>query len=91
MLQIRKYLKAYIQRQGHVSLSRVMDKPTFVTAGAPIDELLDTLSSQRVHAAIVRGAHGKPLGIVTVEDILEELVGEIYDEDDKAPAGGSEL
>ena len=68
-----------------------MDKPTFVTAGAPIDELLDTLSSQRVHAAIVRGSHGKPLGIVTVEDILEELVGEIYDEDDATPAGGSEL
>ena len=91
MLQIRKYLKSYIQRQGHVSLSRVMDKPTFVTVGIPIDELLDTLSSQRVHAAIVRDADGKPLGIVTVEDILEELVGEIYDEDDKAPAGGDEL
>ena len=90
MLQIRKYLKSYIQRQGHVSLSRVMDKPTFVTAGAPIDELLDTLSSQRVHAAIVRDGDGKLLGIVTVEDILEELVGEIYDEDDKAPAGGDE-
>ena len=91
MLQIRKYLKSYIQRQGHVSLSRVMDKPTCVTVGIPIDELLDTLSSQRVHAAIVRDADGKPLGIVTVEDILEELVGEIYDEDDKAPAGGDEL
>ena len=91
MLQIRKYLKSYIQRQGHVSLSKVMDKPTFVSAGAPIDELLDTLSSQRVHIAIVRDADGKPLGIITVEDILEELVGEIYDEDDKQPAGGSEL
>ena len=91
MLQIRKYLKSYIQRQGHVSLSRVMDKPTFVTVGIPIDELLDTLSSQRVHAAIVRDADGEPLGIVTVEDILEELVGEIYDEDDKTPAGGDEL
>ena len=91
MLQIRKYLKSYIQRQGHVSLSRVMDKPTFVTAGAPIDELLNTLSSQRVHIAIVRGNHDTPLGIITVEDILEELVGEIYDEDDKAPAGGDVL
>ena len=91
MLQIRKYLKSYIQRQGHVSLSRVMDKPTFVTAGAPIDELLDTLSSQRVHIAIVRDADEKPLGIITVEDILEELVGEIYDEDDSTPPGGGEL
>ena len=91
MLQIRKYLKSYIQRQGHVSLSRVMDKPTFVTVGIPIDELLDTLSSQRVHAAIVRDQDEKPLGIVTVEDILEELVGEIYDEDDNTPAGGDDL
>ena len=90
ILQIRKYLKAYIQRHGHVSLSRIMDKPTFVTAGAPIDELLDTLSSQRVHIAIVRDQDEKPLGIITVEDILEELVGEIYDEDDKTPPGGIE-
>jgi len=72
-------------------LSRVMDKPTFVSAGAPIDELLDTLSSQRVHIAIVRDADEKPLGIITVEDILEELVGEIYDEDDSTPPGGGEL
>lgn len=83
MLQIRKYLKAYIQRQGHVSLLRVMDKPTFVRTGAPIDELLDSMSAGKTHIAIVRDEQEKLVGIITVEDILEELVGEIYDEDDK--------
>lgn len=88
MLQIRKYLKTYIERQGHVSLARVMDRPTFVSPDTPIDELLSTLSARRVHIAIVCREGESPLGIITVEDILEELVGEIYDEDDRQPQGG---
>ena len=85
VVQIRKYLKEYLKRSGHVSLARVMDKPYYVTVGTPIDEQLAGMSKAKTHIAIVRGSDGKVLGILTVEDILEELVGEIYDEDD---AGG---
>ena len=56
-----------------------------------IDDLLTRMSAARTHFAVVRDETGRNIGIVTVEDILEELVGEIYDEDDRAPAGGSEL
>lgn len=84
MLQIRKYLKAYILRGGHVSLRKVMDRPYFIRAGLNIDELLEQMSRSKTHAAIVLGADGKPAGLVTVEDILEELVGEIYDEKEAA-------
>ena len=40
------------------------------------------MSKAKTHIAIVRDNDGSVLGILTVEDILEELVGEIYDEDD---------
>ncbi len=82
VVQIRKYLKEYLRRSGHVSLSRVMDKPYYVTVGTPIDEQLAGMSKAKTHIAIVRDNDGNDLGILTVEDILEELVGEIYDEDD---------
>lgn len=83
VIQIRKYLKAYIEREGKLPLYRVMDKPQFVRADMPIDELLEKLSQSKTHVAIVRDNQKNVLGIITVEDILEELVGEIYDEDDE--------
>ena len=82
VVQIRKYLKEYLKRNGHVSLLRVMDKPYYVTVGTPIDEQLAGMSKAKTHIAIVKDNDGKVRGILTVEDILEELVGEIYDEDD---------
>ena len=82
VLQIRKYLKFYLERKGQVSLKRTMDKPYFAQSDTPIDELLAGMSARKMHVAILIGEAGAQLGIVTVEDILEELVGEIYDEDD---------
>ena len=84
MLQIRKYLKAYIVRDGHVSLKKVMDRPYFIRTGLNIDELLEQMSRSKTHAAVVLGENGRPVGLLTVEDILEELVGEIYDEKEAA-------
>ena len=87
ILQIRKFLKAYTKFKSNVILASVMDYPYFVSADTPIDELLTEMSNHRRNLAIVKDADGSVLGIITVEDILEELVGEIYDEDD---AGGDE-
>ena len=47
-----------------------------------IDELLPIMSSKKLNMAVVTDNYGGTLGIVTVEDILEELVGEIWDEED---------
>ncbi len=80
ILQIRRFLKAYIKNK-HVILASVMDYPYFVKPDVMLDELLSQLSNHRRNLAIVRDDSGI-LGIVTIEDILEELVGEIYDEDD---------
>ncbi|MBQ6356200.1 MAG: HlyC/CorC family transporter, partial [Solobacterium sp.] len=49
-----------------------------------IDDLLSAMSKEKQNVAIVTDNYGGTLGIISVEDILEELVGEIWDEDDSA-------
>ena len=56
--------------------------PVFARAGEPILGLLRTLQSKKNHMAIIVDSNRRLRGIVTVEDILEEVVGEIGDEDD---------
>lgn len=61
-------------------------RPYFVPADMRINHVFEGMSGHRTHVAIVRGDDGKTLGMLTMEDILEEIVGEIYDEDDKTTA-----
>src|SRR5262249_19201195 len=53
---------------------------TFSAPGAPCNELLFRMLRERVHLAIVRDESGHALGLVTLEDLLEERVGDIRDE-----------
>jgi len=89
ILQIRSYLKAYIQsgEEDTLQLRAIMDDVSFVRSDASIDDLLGEMSRSRTHLSIVLDSYGVNLGILTMEDILEELVGEIYDEDDVIPEG----
>ena len=82
IMHIRRFLKSYIRTSGKLKIKTAMDTPFIVAPDDPIDDLLEKLSANKTHIAIVAGADKKPVGIITVEDILEELVGEIYDEDD---------
>jgi putative hemolysin len=62
---------------------RTLVRPA-VTVG-PDDSLISVLrvlQVRRSHMGIVMGVHGAPMGIVTLEDILEEVLGDLYDEDD---------
>jgi CBS domain containing-hemolysin-like protein len=68
---------------GATPVSEVMRPATYVPDSKPIDELLRQMQSQQIHVAIVIDEYGGTAGLVTIEDILEEIVGEITDEYDQ--------
>ena len=64
------------------SLSTIMQPPVYIPETKRIADLLKEMLQQRLHIAIVVDEYGGTVGLITLEDILEELVGEIYDESD---------
>ncbi len=64
-------------------LREIMTPPLFIHQTEKVDDLLQLLKSSKSHIAVVIDEYGGTLGIVTMEDILEELVGEIWDEHDE--------
>ncbi|MCW2934256.1 MAG: hypothetical protein JWM19_5218 [Actinomycetia bacterium] len=65
-----------------IEIEKVMRAATFVPESKPVDELLRQMQKQRIHVAIAIDEYGGTAGLVTIEDILEEIVGEIADEYD---------
>jgi CBS domain containing-hemolysin-like protein len=65
----------------------VMRQATFVPESKPADDLLREMQARRIHVAIVIDEYGGTAGLVTIEDILEEIVGEITDEYDQERPG----
>ena len=83
ILQIRKFIKAYTKQGSALEIRSVLDECHFAHQSANIDELISAMNLKRLNMAIVTDNYGGTLGLVTMEDILEKLVGEIWDEDDE--------
>ncbi|MFA5742259.1 MAG: hemolysin family protein, partial [Candidatus Izemoplasmatales bacterium] len=67
----------------HVNVKKILKKPLFIPATTKVDALIELLQLENSHIAVVVDEYGGVDGIVTMEDALEELVGEIYDEHDE--------
>jgi CBS domain containing-hemolysin-like protein len=72
-------------------VDEVMRTPYFIPESKPADELLRDMQARQVHVAIVIDEYGGTAGLVTIEDILEEIVGEIADEYDREAPRVEEL
>lgn len=81
ILQTKKFLKSYLRKE-FTDIQKLLLKPSFVKTNVPIDDLLRKMSREKNHICIVNDNNSSVVGIVTLEDILEELVGEIWDEND---------
>ncbi|MBQ4150821.1 MAG: HlyC/CorC family transporter [Clostridia bacterium] len=64
-------------------ISEIMAPPVFIPQTEKLDDLLRLLQKSKSHIAVVLDEYGGTMGIVTLEDILEEIVGEIWDEHDE--------
>ncbi|HEY5825916.1 MAG TPA: hemolysin family protein [Cyclobacteriaceae bacterium] len=74
-------MRHFVQQTGK-TLAEVSNKAYYVTEYKPIDQLLREFQKKKIQIAIVISEYGDMVGMVTLEDILEELVGEIQDEHD---------
>jgi CBS domain containing-hemolysin-like protein len=70
------------ERAKQTKIDEVMRPATFVPESKPVDELLSEMQARNSHMAIVIDEYGGTAGLITIEDILEEIVGEIQDEYD---------
>ncbi len=83
ILSERDFLTALIQQgEEKVQVRRLLRNPLFVVQSMKVSTLLPELQKQKVHMAIVIDEFGGTSGLITLEDLLEEIVGEIWDEHD---------
>ena len=70
------YLEEYAKDK-HVSIRSILQRPYFVSNSIMIDDLFKGFKKHHTHIAIVRNKNNKVVGMVTMEDILEEIVSDI--------------
>jgi CBS domain containing-hemolysin-like protein len=84
VVYLRDMTRRYFDnRDDTARVETVLRPPTFVPESKPVDELLREMQTKQIHLAIVIDEYGGTAGLITIEDILEEIVGDIADEYDR--------
>lgn len=78
-----KRLYPYLVNKNELSIESLLIEPLFIPRTLPIQDALNLFKTTKKHMAIVVDEHGGTEGILTVEDVVEEIVGEIWDETDE--------
>ena len=82
ILYVREVYEHYVDGRTTMTLSQLARDPLFVPGSLPLTQLLHQFQARRIHMGIIADEFGGTDGLATLEDILEELVGEIVDETD---------
>jgi len=83
ILYVRKAYEHYVAGRTSMTLGQLSREPLFVPGSLPLTRLLGQFQARRIHMGIIADEFGGTDGLATLEDILEELVGEIVDETDE--------
>lgn len=83
ILHLKDLFMHRINSDTQIQVRKIMDQPYFVPENKKLDRLLHQFQKRKRHLAIVIDEHGGVAGLITLEDALEEIVGEIRDETDK--------
>ena len=83
ILPIKELAKAKFKNKDDINISSLIYKPLYIPRNRQLLDLLEEFKTSKVHIAIVMDEYGGVEGIVTMEDILEEIVGDIFDETDE--------
>ena len=82
-IHVRDILKELENENKMTTLDKIARKPVFASQEKMVSSLLSEMKGRKIHMAIVMDEHGGVEGLVTLEDLIEEIVGEIEDESDK--------
>ncbi|MBP5153527.1 MAG: HlyC/CorC family transporter [Lachnospiraceae bacterium] len=83
LLSTKQYLWKLLNESPAPLIRSEMTQPLYTEESAGLHELLEEMRRRKVHLAIVRDRFGGTAGMVTMEDLLEEIVGDIWDEDEE--------
>lgn len=82
IIHIKKVVGVPINRRGKTTVSQIMNRPIMVPSNIELDPLLNSLRKGGLQLAVVIDEFGGTNGVVTIEDLIEEIVGELHDEHD---------
>lgn len=82
VLHLNHFYKAYVENK-KVSIREILLPVTYVHKTMPLPDVLDKMRENKCHMVVVLDEYGGTMGIVTLEDVMEQLVGEIWDEGDE--------